>query len=144
MVGKVDILLPCAAMVGLTFLVWVKLYRDRIAEIGELRVDPQSIRNSTMGAGVLKRVEASDNFKNLFEIPVLFYALCACLAAADQVTPFFVIGAWLFVALRALHSLIHLTYNRVMHRFYAYAAGALLVFLMWGVFAARLIALRAS
>jgi hypothetical protein len=76
-------------------------------------------------------------------VPVLFYALCACLAAADMVTPFFVIGGWAFVALRALHSFIHCTYNRVMHRFYAYAAGTVLVYAMWALFAARLIAIRA-
>ena len=136
MVGKVDILLPVAAMVFVTLLIWIKLYIDRI---GELKVDPQTIRNSTMGAGVLKRVESSDNFKNLFEVPVLFYALCACLAAWDHVTPLFVIGAWLFVALRALHSYIHCTYNMVMHRFYAYAAGTVLIFALWGVFAFRLL-----
>ena len=142
MVGKVDILLPCAAMVFVTLAVWLKLYADRLAEMRELGIDPQSVRNSAVNPGVLKRVESSDNFKNLFEIPVLFYALVACLAAADMVTPFFVVGAWAFVALRALHSFIHCTYNRVIHRFYAYAAGAVLVFAMWGVFAFRLIALR--
>jgi len=142
MVGKVDILLPCAAMVFVTLAVWIKLYVDRIGEMNALGVDPQSVRNSAINAGVLKKVESADNFKNLFEIPVLFYALCACLAASDQVTPFFVVGSWGFVASRALHSFIHCTYNKVVHRFYAYAVGAVLVFAMWGVFAARLIALR--
>jgi hypothetical protein len=142
MVGKVDILLPCAAMVAVTLAVWVKLYVDRIGEMNALGLDPQSVRNTALAAGLLKKVEAADNFRNLFEIPVLFYVLCACLAASDQVTPFFVVGAWAFVALRALHSIIHCTYNRVMHRFYSYAAGTVLVFAMWAVFAARLIALR--
>ena len=90
--SKVDILLPCAAMVFLTAIVWVRMYVVRIAEIGEKQLDPQSIRNSAMGAGALERVEPSDNFKNLFEVPVLFYALCACLAAWDHVTPVFVVG----------------------------------------------------
>jgi hypothetical protein len=141
-VGKVDILLPCAAMVLLTAIVWVRMFVVRIAEIGEKKLDPQSIRNSVLGAGSLERVEAADNFKNLFEVPVLFYSLCACLAGWDHVTPVFVIGAWLFVALRALHSFIHLTYNQVMHRFYAYAAGTVLIFALWGVFALRLLAQR--
>jgi len=140
--AKVDILLPCAAMVLLTAVVWVRMYVVRIAEIREKQIDPQSVRSSALGAGLLERVEAADNFENLFEVPVLFYALCACLAASDHVTPLFVVGAWLFVALRALHSFIHLTYNRVMHRFYAYAAGTVLIFALWGVFALRLIAQR--
>jgi hypothetical protein len=143
MLAKADILLPSAALVLLTAIVWVRMYVVRIAELGEKQIDPQSVRNSVLGAASLERVEASDNFKNLFEVPVLFYALCACLAAWDHVTPFFVVGAWLFVALRALHSFIHLTYNTVMHRFYAYAAGTVLVFALWAVFAFRLLAQRA-
>jgi hypothetical protein len=140
--SKADILLPAAAMVLLTAVVWLRLYVVRLAEIGEKKLDPQSIRNSVLGASAFERVEPSDNFKNLFEVPVLFYALCASLAAWDHVTGFFVIGAWLFVALRAVHSAIHLTYNKVMHRFYAYAAGTVLVFLLWAVFAFRLVASR--
>ena len=143
MVGKVDILLPAAAMVLLTAIVWVRMYVVRIAEINEKKLEPQSIRNSVMGATAFERVEAADNFKNLFEVPVLFYALVACLAAWDHVTPLFVMGAWVFVALRALHSFIHCTYNMVMHRFYAYAAGTVVIFVLWGVFAVRLLAERA-
>ncbi len=142
MVGKVDILLPAAAMVLLTAVVWVYLYVVRLREIDEKKLEPQSIRNSVLGAAAFERVEPSDNFKNLFEVPVLFYALVACLAAWDHVTPLFVIGAWLFVALRAVHSFIHCTYNRVMHRFYAYAAGTVLIYALWAVFAFQLLAAR--
>jgi hypothetical protein len=141
--SRADILLPCAALVAVTAIVWVRLYVVRLGEIAEKRIEPQSVRNSLLGAGAFERVEASDNFKNLFEVPVLFYALCASLAASEQVTPLFVIGAWLFVALRALHSFIHCTYNVVMHRFYVYAASTVLIFALWAVFAFRLIALRA-
>jgi hypothetical protein len=141
--GKVDILLPCAALVLLTALVWLRMYVVRVGEMNEKKLEPQSIRNSVLGAGAFARVEASDNFKNLFEVPVLFYALCACLAAWDHVTPAFVIGAWVFVALRAVHSFIHCTYNTVMHRFYAYAASTVVVFALWGLFAVRLLASRA-
>jgi hypothetical protein len=43
------------------------------------------------------------------------------------------------VALRALHSFIHVTYNRVMHRFVVYSSSTLLLFLMWAVFGAQLV-----
>ena len=142
MVGKADILLPAAALVLLTAIVWVRMYVVRIGEINEKKLEPQSIRNSVLGGAAFERVEAADNFKNLFEVPVLFYALVACLAAWDHVTPLFVAGAWLFVALRALHSFIHCTYNMVMHRFYAYAAGTFVIFALWGVFAFQLLSAR--
>jgi hypothetical protein len=143
MLSKADILLPAAAMVLLTAIVWVRMYVVRVGEINEKKLEPQSIRNSVLGAAAFERVEAADNFKNLFEVPVLFYALVACLAAWDHVTPLFVAGAWAFVGLRALHSFIHCTYNVVMHRFYVYAAGTVVIFALWGVFAFRLLAARA-
>jgi hypothetical protein len=79
--------------------------------------------------------------KNLFEIPVLFYVLCGFLAVTDLTSVFFLVCAWLYVALRCVHSYIHITYNRVIHRFWVYAVSTSLLFLMWGVFAVQLVRL---
>lgn len=132
--------LPCVAMVGLTALVWVKLYWDRIGEMRAKRIDPQALATARDAAALLERRGAADNLRNLFEIPVLFYLLCAALALNGGSTPAFVAAAWAFVALRALHSLIHVTYNQVMHRFLAYVASTLLLFGMWIAFLARITA----
>jgi hypothetical protein len=66
--------------------------------------------------------------------------LCIALVANGGSTPGFVTAAWAYVALRSLHSLIHVTYNRVMHRFLVYVASTLLLFAMWGAFLARVTA----
>lgn len=130
---------PMIALVALTGVVWVRLYVVRLGEISEKKLAPQSIRNSVLGANAFERVEASDNFKNLFEVPVLFYAVCLAIASTGHVTLLQLVLAWLFVASRALHSAIHLTYNVVMHRFYAYFFGVACVFTMWALFAASLL-----
>ena len=49
-------------------------------------------------------------------------------------TPIQVSLAWGFVMLRGVHSFVHTTYNRVMHRFLAYAVSTLFVFAMWALF----------
>jgi hypothetical protein len=126
--------LPCTAMVGLTAIVWVKLYRDRIGEMRARRIDAQELATARAAATRLERPEAADNFRNLFEVPVLFYLLCVALVLNGGSTPGFVAAAWAYVALRALHSLVHVTYNRVMHRFLAYVASTLLLFGMWIAF----------
>lgn len=131
---------PCTAMVALTALVWVKLYVDRLGEMREKRIDPQSLANSPVKAELLRKTAASDNFRNLFEVPVLFYILCLAVTATETATPGLISAGWGYVALRALHSLIHVTYNRVVHRFLAYAASTLLLFGMWGAFALRALA----
>jgi hypothetical protein len=69
----------------------------------------------------------SDNFKNLFEIPVVFYALTLYLYATSQVDSFYVNAAWIFVAFRVLHSAVHCTFNLVILRFYLYLFSTLAV-----------------
>lgn len=130
--------LPCAAMVGLTALVWVKLYVDRLLEMRAKGIDPQEFASVHAVAGRLERTRAADNFRNLFEVPLLFYVLCIALATNGGSTPGFVAAAWAYALLRALHSLIHVTYNRVVHRFLVYVASTLLLFGMWIAFIARI------
>ena len=132
--------MPCSAMVGLTGLVWVKLYADRLGEMRARKIDPQSLATAGALAGRLERTQAAENFRNLFEVPVLFYLLCVALALNGGSTPGFVAAAWAYVGLRTLHSFIHVTYNRVMHRFLAYVASTLLLFGMWIAFFARVAA----
>jgi hypothetical protein len=131
---------PCAALVGLTALVWLKLYADRLTEMRKRRIDPQALATARAAAGRLERTAAADNVRNLFEVPVLFYVLCGALAVSGGSTPGFVAAAWGYVGLRALHSLIHVTYNRVVHRFLVYAASTLLLFGMWIAFVMRIAA----
>ena len=128
-----SIILPVIALVLLTAVVWVRLYVERIRELKQRRIDPQSLATSASAGQTMQRVQASDNFRNLFEVPVLFYALCAVLASAQHVSSFFVIGAWVYVALRCIHSFIHLTYNRVIHRFAVYVLSTVILFVLWGV-----------
>ena len=130
--------LPCGAMVLVTALVWVKLYADRLGEMRSKRIDPQSLATVRAATGRLENTQAADNFRNLFEVPVLFYVLCVAIAVNGVSTPGLVAAAWAFVGLRALHSLIHVTYNRVLHRFLVYAASTMLLYGMWAWFLAGL------
>lgn len=63
----------------------------------------------------------SDNLKNLFEIPVLFYALALYLFVTGNVDTLHVACGWIFVIFRMLHSIVHCTFNHVMTRFGCYA-----------------------
>ena len=127
-------------MVGLSGFVWLKLYADRLGEMRARRIDPQTLATADALAGSLERVQAAENFRNLFEVPVLFYLLCVALVLNGGSTPGFVAAAWAYVGLRSLHSFIHVTYNRVMHRFLAYVTSTLLLFGMWIAFFARIVA----
>jgi len=135
-----SILLPCAVLALITCAVWVWLYVERIGEMRARHIPPQALSSSAQARERLHCTNAADNFRNLFEMPVLFYALCLGLAVTGLVSPLFMGGAWVYVALRALHSFIHCSYNRVMHRFAVYAASSVLLFGLWAAFGWRLTA----
>jgi hypothetical protein len=133
------ILLPIAAMVTLSAVVGGALLAQRTAEMRRRRIHPQSVATSSQMAARLERTNIADNFRNLFETPVLFYALCLALAITQSVTPGMFAATWIYVALRVLHSAIHCSTNRVMHRFAAFAAGFVLLIGMWLVFTLQLV-----
>jgi hypothetical protein len=124
-------LLPAAAMVALTAVVWVRLYVQRIGEMRRRRISAGELATARQAATVLQDVNAADNFRNLFEVPVLFYVLCLALYVTHRQGAALLALCWLFVALRAVHSAIHCTYNNVMHRFFVYVTSTVLLFGLW-------------
>jgi hypothetical protein len=126
------ILIPLLVQVLLTFSVWIYLFARRIPEIKNKGIDPQRLRDRAAAHTLLpESADASNNLKNLFELPVLFYAavlLALVLMIQDMLL---VVLAWGFVALRVVHSVIQVSYNNVNHRFAAYALSSLILLFMW-------------
>ena len=123
---------PFFATIFLTLLVWVYMYIRRISFLTSNKLSSQEL--ATPGAlaqlsppGV---ANPSDNFKNLFEIPVLFYALVLYLFVTHQVDVVYVNAAWVFVVFRALHSAVQCTFNLIILRFYLYLIATLAVWFM--------------
>lgn len=135
-----EILMPSVAMTAVIAVTWVMLYVNRIAEMQAKGIDTEDFKGPNNVKDRLENINASDNFKNLFEMPVLFYVLCGFLAITGLASSTFVTLAWAYVGLRALHSFIHITYNKVMHRFLVYVTGTVLLFVMWAMFGLQLMA----
>lgn len=126
------LLIPLLAQVALTFIVMLVMYRKRVAEMKSKRIHPQRTKTRSMAHGMLTDSEtAADNYANLFESPVLFYTailLTLILMLQDSIL---VLLAWTYVGSRYLHSFIHITYNRVMHRFSVFIFSSLVLLAMW-------------
>ena len=126
------LLLPLLAQVALTFIVMLIMYRKRVAEMKLKRIHPQRIRTRSKSKALLTGSEsAADNFSNLFELPILFYTailLTLILMVQDSIL---VILAWAFVISRYLHSFVHVSYNRVMHRFSVFVFSSFVLLAYW-------------
>ena len=93
------ILWPAVAMAGLTFLVWVRLYQLRLGEMARKRIHAQALANAADSVRLLSDTRASDNFRNLFELPVLFYLALVVAAGCGLETLPVLVLAWPWVAL---------------------------------------------
>lgn len=121
-------------MVLLNLLVWLRLYQTRIGEMKRRRIHPQAVASSSQMAA-LEDTRAADNLRNLFELPVLFYAAMLLIIFSQTESLVLLVLAWVFVALRYLHSYIHCTYNRVKDRFTVYLFSGVALWAMWAVMA---------
>jgi hypothetical protein len=138
---RVEILLPVLALSSLTLLVLIALGIFRIGGIVTGRFSRSYYElfseSENQEPEFVRRI--ARNYHNLLEVPVLFYAGCILAYAADLVSQTLVTLAWVFVALRVVHTVIHVTYNRVPHRMSAFIAGSLVLMAFWVVLGAELL-----
>jgi len=130
--ASASIFWPLVAMVVLTLVVMLMMARERVGQLRRNRVHPQAVATSVQMAARVSDTRCADNFRNLFELPVLFYAALLVAFVTAQGSGLVVGLAWAFVALRVAHSAIHCSYNKVMHRFAVFLAGGAVLFVLWG------------
>ncbi|WP_455203761.1 MAPEG family protein [Kaarinaea lacus] len=135
-----ELLLPLLAMVLLTAMVWITMYYTRIKEIFRKKIAVQSLANHTAGQKQLQRVAGpSDNLINLFEMPVLFYAAILTAYTIEFNSVALLYLAWIYVILRYIHSFIHVTYDKVIHRFSVYFTSSMVLWAMWIIIGADIV-----
>jgi hypothetical protein len=135
-----DILAPLFVLVALTFvlLAWMGAVRFAAVRRGEVRVKYTALGQSNWPPRVQ---QISKCYHNQFQLPVLFYVLTILALFLRKADLLFVVMAWIFVVLRIVHAAIHVTSNHVGRRFQAFAAGAVVLLLMWVIFAVRIMLL---
>jgi hypothetical protein len=134
-----SILLPVFVQVALTFylMFWMGTVRARALRRREVTLDAIALGQP---AWPPYPTQVANAFRNQFELPVLFYVLVVLAIIARKADFLFVVMSWIFVVFRIVHAGIHTTSNVVRHRFYAYAVAAIVLLLMWIIFAVRVLA----
>ena len=134
------ILLPMGALALLTFLVLllVPIRRFRAAFAGQVGAADFRYGESARVPGEVSI--PNRNYMNLLELPILFYVVCVLNYVTSPIVSATTLAlAWSYVGLRALHSLVHLTYNNVMHRLAMFVAGNVVLAALWIAFFAQLL-----
>jgi hypothetical protein len=126
-----SIFLPFVAVMLLTMIVWIYMYSRRIPFILRSKPTPQQLTPGEFARLSPPRVSnPSDNLKNLFELPTVFYAVALYLYVAQRVDATYLTAAWIFFGGRVLHSIVHCSFNFVPLRFWLYAISAVALWFM--------------
>lgn len=134
------ILYPVLAMFLLVCMVAATMFRRRVAFYKTNRVHPQKTSTSVEMLATMPDQRAPDNFRNLFEAPVLFYVAMLTIYMTGLICLPHIILAWGYVACRYMHSYIQCTSNRVVRRFYAFAGSCTLLVAIWLMLSWQLLA----
>ena len=136
--SSTQIFWPAFAQVILTIAVMVSMGKARSASV---RARKQTINDIAMNRPDdwdEPATKLSNNFKNQFEMPVLFFAAIGFALAFRMVDPVLVGLAWLFVIARAVQTYIHIGDNKVPPRAIAYLVGVAALLGMWLYLAVRI------
>ena len=129
-----SVLLPLFAQVALTFglMFWMGFARVGAVKSGQIKMADVALGQSNWPTKVQ---QVSNNYHSQFQVPVLFYVLSVLAIITRHADTLFVVMEWLFVLTRLVHTYIHTTSNYVRHRFNAFLIGALILLMMWIIFA---------
>ena len=131
------VLLPVFVQVGLTFFL---MFWMAHARVGAIRRREVAVPDIALGQpGWPKReTQIANAYHNQLQLPVLFYVLVILALFTRKADTFFVVLAWMFVTARLVHAAIHVTGNDLQRRFFAFAVSAIILLIMWIIFALRI------
>jgi hypothetical protein len=127
-----ELVYPMAAMVLLTFIVLVTMFRSRVRAVKAGEADAGFYKTYQEGREPRDTAALSRQVVNLFETPTLFYAACVAAMITGHNSTVILVLAWIYVALRVLHAYIHTGSNKLPPRIRAYFASLLVLLAMWG------------
>ena len=127
------LLYPVFAMVALTFFCIGRLGFLRFAAVNRGEIDPRFFSLYRGYDEPEKLAAYSRHVTNLFETPLLFYVIVLTAFVTEQSGDWLLGLAWVYVALRFVHSYVHLTSNVVLTRFRIFAISMLALTALWAI-----------
>ena len=125
---QLALLTPVLVLIIWTFIIFLIMAFGRVSFMN----NPQDAADSKDYKNQLPTWvnRTADNYNHLFEQPVAFYAVTLSIALINNFDILVVQLAWAYVLIRVIHSLVQLTINIVLVRFFLFASGWLIIAFM--------------
>ena len=131
---EAEILKPLAVLAMWTMIMWIWMYAVRIPAINKLPKPTEAGADQGWTGAMLENILPREvqwkahNYNHLHEAPTVFYAVALALAMIGQGDGMNATIAWIYVALRIVHSVFQATVNKVAPRFILFALSSLALF----------------
>ena len=125
-----SILHPVISMIILTLLVAIRLGYFAISSVFRGKVHIKQLRVYE-GEFPTNYKSARQHYKNMFEMPILFYLLCTLFLINNNYTQLDLVLAWGFVIFRVLHSIVRIQNRDVNLRFGAFTGSFIMLVCGW-------------
>ncbi len=132
-----SIFYPMAALAALTAIVVTAAGALRVLAIQRGEISEDFYRLFQGEGRPELEAKLTRHYLNLLELPILFYVAGLAIFAAGLVDATFVGLLWAFVAIRVVHAVVHISYNRPAHRALVFGVGFLVLAAVWIRFVVR-------
>ncbi len=126
-----SIIYPMGLLAIFTLLYSSILITGRKKAVQEGDVKASYFKEHNNGTPPSYMQKATRQWANLYEVPVLFYAVCITILALKLDDMIFVYMGYIFFSLRLVQAFIHTTYNHIYHRLLIFFCGMVTVLAMW-------------
>lgn len=122
---------PCMVLILWTFLIMLRMFICRVQGVRKGEINVRYFKTYNTGDNLPPlAVQASRNYSNLLEMPPLFFVICAFALITQSVDHLMLNLAWIYVGLRILHSIVHVTINKIVPRMTLFALSCATLFFM--------------
>jgi hypothetical protein len=133
-----SVLLPLFVQVVATFVLLFWTAHLRVGAVRRREVHPRDVALREPNWGK-RETQIANAYHNQLELPLLFYVLTILAIVTRRADLLFVVLAWVFVILRLLHAIIHVTGNHMGQRFAAFASSVIVLAVMWLIYIVRIL-----
>lgn len=131
------IIWPMILLAIATIAVYVPMVKARFGSVKSGKTKAHVYKNNV--GEPEESLRFSNGIRNQYETPVLFYAVCLAAYVTQNATGLMIFLAFAFALLKLAHLLVHITTNKIRHRFRLFGLSLLILLVMWLLLAFNLL-----
>ncbi len=126
-----QLIFPLGFYIFYIFGLVVYLFKTRVQEIRNGQVSADYFKAYLGKPPTDRAVVVGRHYDNQFQVPMLFFVTVILHFSMGHVNSLTILLAWAFVVTRLIHSWIHLGSNKPQNRVLPFAAGWIILLLLW-------------